>query len=188
MPVFFNNPKKQRIFTIVIFFILSIVATTIGVLTPLSTQEVADKNNAISGTRQQLLNTDTIRRTASIFQNNFLICLIMFIPVFGIMIGSIVLFSTGSVIRAEIIATYGNSVPPILGFISIFIFPYAWLEFISYSTALSETFWLFRRGLQGRWAREIINLGKLVLITAVLLATAAFMEAVILGLLSYHVS
>jgi hypothetical protein len=110
----------------------------------------------------------------------------MFIPIVGIILGSIILFNTGRLTQATIIvenATKGYNIPPILGLAVLFILPDTWLEFIAYSTALSETFWFIRRGLQGEWQREIINLFKLVLITALLLAAGAFIEAVLISIL-----
>jgi hypothetical protein len=97
----------------------------------------------------------------------------------GIVFGTIVLFNTGSVLAAQSI-TINASLPPILVFALLFFFPFTWLEFISYSTGLSESFWLIRRGLQGEWKREIKNLGKLVLITAALLAAGALIEAALI--------
>lgn len=107
----------------------------------------------------------------------------MFVPFVGIVIGTIVLFNTGSVLAAQTITLNASNVtgiPPILIFALLFVFPFVWLEFISYSTGLSESFWLIRRGLQGEWKREIKNLGKLVLITAALLAAGALIEAALI--------
>jgi len=107
----------------------------------------------------------------------------MFVPFLGIFIGTFAMFNTGSVLAAETItfnASHSTGVPPILVFAFLFVYPFAWLEFISYSTAMSEGFWLIRRGLQGEWKREIKNLGKLILITAALLAAGALIEAALI--------
>jgi len=176
----------MRIITIVIFFLFAILVTVVGVLLPLSAQEATNENNQLNQTQQQIQSMDLLRRTAAIFQNNFEICLLMFIPVAGLVLGSIALFNTGSYIQAETIVentTKGYNIPAILALALLFIFPFTWLEFISYSTAFSETFWFIRRGLEGKWRREIVNLFKLVLITAVLLAAGAFIEALLLGIL-----
>jgi len=186
MSKFWTHSKRQRVLTIVIFFVFAILATVIGILVPLSAQSAASENNALNNTQHQIHGMDLLHRTAAIFENNFEICLIMFIPVVGVILGSIVMFNTGSYIQAEIItdnATKGTNYPPILAFLVLFIFPFTWLEFISYSTAFSESFWFIRRGLQGKWVREIINLAKLVAITAVLLAAGALIEALLIGVL-----
>lgn len=177
------SSRRTRIITIVIFFLFALLVTVVGVLLPLSAQEATNENNQLSQTQQQIQSMDLLRRTAAIFQNNFEICLLMFIPVAGLALGSIALFNTGSYIQAETISTKGYNIPPILVLFALFIFPFTWLEFISYSTAFSETFWFIRRGLEDKWRQEIVNLLKLVLITAVLLAAGAFIEALLIGIL-----
>ena len=173
------SPRGRRIIIIVIFFLFAILVTIVGTLAPLSSQQIANENNELNKTQQEVLNMDFAHRTAAIFLNNFEICLLMFVPIFGVVFGSIVLFNTGSVLAAETITNNPN-LPPILVFAVLFVFPFTWLEFISYSTALSESFWLIRRGLQGEWKREIKNLGKLVLITAVLLVAGAMIESLLI--------
>jgi hypothetical protein len=176
------SPRGRRIIIIGIFFLFAILVTVVGVLAPLSSQQIADENNELNKTQQEILSMDFAHRTAAIFLNNFEICLLMFVPIVGIVIGSIVLFNTGSVLAAQTItnnASQGLNLPPILVLALLFVFPFTWLEFISYSTALSESLWLIRRGLQGEWKREIKNLGKLVLITAVLLVAGALVEALL---------
>ncbi|HVP16965.1 MAG TPA: stage II sporulation protein M [candidate division Zixibacteria bacterium] len=177
------SPRGRRIIIIGIFFLFTILVTVVGILTPMSPQQIADENNDLNKTQQQIQSMDFAHRTAAIFLNNFEICLLMFVPFIGIVIGTIVLFNTGSVLAAQTItlnASHATGFPPILVFALLFIFPFAWLEFISYSIALSESFWLIRRGLQGEWKREIKNLGKLVLITAALLAAGALIEAALI--------
>lgn len=176
MPRFYTRSKRQRILTIVIFFLLAVIVSVIGALAPLSSAEVASENNAANEKRNEVQSMDLLHRTASIFQNNFEICLLMFIPVVGVILGSLILFNTGSFVAAESIT---HNFPPVLAMLLLFIFPDTWLEMIAYSTAFSESFWFIRRGLQGKLLREIVNLGKLVLIAAVLLAAAAFLEALV---------
>lgn len=173
------SPRGRRIIIIVVFFLFAILVTVVGVLAPLSSQQIVDENNELNKTQQEIQSMDFAHRTAAIFLNNFEICLLMFVPIFGIVFGSIALFNTGSVLAAQTI-TINRSIPAILVLALLFVFPFTWLEFISYSTALSESFWLIRRGLQNEWKREIKNLGKLVLITAVLLVAGALIEAFLL--------
>jgi hypothetical protein len=179
------SPTGRRIIIIAVFFLFAILVTIVGILAPMSAQQIASENNELNSTQQQIQSMDLAHRTAAIFLNNFEICLLMFVPFLGIFIGTITLFNTGSVLAAETItynASRATSVPPILVFATLFIFPFAWLEFISYSTALSEGFWLIRRGLQGEWRHETKNLAKLILITAALLAAGALIEAAIIGM------
>jgi hypothetical protein len=180
---FWTQSKKQRILTIVIFLIFAILATAVGILAPLSQREINDKNSSLNATQQEIKGLDLPHRTIAIFYNNFLICLMMFIPVAGVAIGAIVLFNTGSYIAAQTLfenTSKGLNVPPLLVLLFLFIFPFTWFEFISYSMAFSESFWFIKRGLQGKWIRELINLGKLIAIAAILLFAGAFIEALLI--------
>jgi hypothetical protein len=84
-----------------------------------------------------------------IFGNNLLICLIMFIPAVGPIFGFYALYNTGAAIEAQIIASSTTGISPLLAFFVLFLFPFTWLEFISYSTAFAESVWLIRRSMQG---------------------------------------
>ena len=177
------SPRGRRIIIIGAFFLFAILVTIVGILAPMSSQQIANENSDLNTTQKQIQSMDLAHRTAAIFLNNFEICLLMFVPFVGIVFGTFVLFNTGSVLAAQTItlnASNNTSIPPVLVFALLFLFPFTWLEFISYSTAISESFWLIRRGLQGEWKREIKNLGKLVLITAALLAAGALIEAALI--------
>jgi hypothetical protein len=177
------SSRGRRIIIIVTFFLFTIIVTVVGIMVPQSAQQIADENGALNKTQQEIQGMDLVHRTVAIFQNNFEICLLMFVPFLGITIGTLTLFNTGNVLAAETItynASHSAGLPPILIFAFLFAYPFAWLEFIAYSTSLSEGFWLIRRGLQGEWKREIKNLGKLVLITAGLLAAGALIEAMLI--------
>jgi len=179
------SSRHGRIILIILFFVFALAITIVGVLAPLSAQQAASENQQLNTTQQNIRKLDVLHQTAAIFENNFEICLFMFIPVVGVVLGSIALFNTGSFIQAEIAtqnAANGTHFPPLLAFLLLFIFPFTWLEFIAYSTAFSESFWIIRRGVQGELPRELLNLLKLVLITAVLLLAGAVIEAVLITL------
>jgi len=179
-----TSPRGKRIVLVLILFLFAILVTVAGILTPMSAQQIKDESNQLNQTQQEILKMDFIHRTGAIFLNNFEICLLMFVPIFGLVIGAITLFNTGSVLAAQTItenAGKATQIPPLLVFAALFLFPFTWLEFISYSTALSEGLWLIRRGSQGELKREVKNLGKLILFTAALLAAGAFIEAFLIG-------
>jgi hypothetical protein len=183
MPQFWTHSKRQRIQLIIIFFVFAVLATAVGILAPLSKQEITDRNNSLNATQQKIKSLDLSHRVWAIFWNNFEICLMMFIPIVGVAIGGIVLFNTGSYIAAQTLFENNNkglSISPLLVLLFLFIFPFTWLEFISYSTAFSESFWFIKRALQGKWMRELMNLGRLILITAALLAAGALIEALLI--------
>lgn len=165
---FWNNfPSKiKRILTIVIFFFISSIITIAGVLTPLSLSDARDI--------EQEFDQITANVSAElIFGNNFMICLVMFIPVVGPIFGGYALYSTGVVIAAQSITA---GLPPLAVFLSIFIFPVVWLEFLAYSTALAESFWLFWRIFHRKIKRELVNACILISICAVILLVGAIIE------------
>lgn len=152
-------------------------ATLAGVLTPLHGEEINTRNNELEQLQTSVKDMDVLHRSASIFQNNMLICLISFIPVVGPVFGYYALYNTGVYIAAESLA---HNVSPILVILFLFVFPFTWLEFLAYSTALSESFLLIWRTIKGRGTRELVNVGVLILICAALLALGAVIEAILI--------
>ena len=102
---------------------------------------------AISDQLNQTLNEHRANNTLTyyIFQNNFLICLLMFVPIVGAALGMFILFETGIALSA-IAATQGF--PTWLAFASLVVTPVFWLEFAAYSIAMASSVWLFRRIFQ----------------------------------------
>ncbi len=111
-----------------------------------------------------------------IFGNNMMYCLVMFIPFVGPISGLYILYSTGKVLAASSSAVGVN---PMLLFLNLMTYPYAWLEYISYSLAISESIWLsfciLKYGLKG-FRAEIIQVAKSISICAVLLLVGALIE------------
>jgi hypothetical protein len=117
--------------------------------------------------------------TQFIFGNNFIIALIMFVPVLGPIVGFYALFNTGVVVSA--IAT-AEGYPVFLVFFSLVLTPVFWLEFAAYSIAISESIWLFRRITQGRGWRELKNACIFVSICAILLLLSAVVETALISI------
>jgi hypothetical protein len=173
------SPKRKRIYSTFFVLILSVLATLAGMFVQLpQDQAIAIYNQLNQTSSSPTLLTD-------IFLNNFPLCLLMFIPLAGLGIGLFILFSTGMAFRAvfDIQAASGFSssasvsgINPTTAIIvlvaagSVFI-----LEYVSYTIAMTESVWLFRRILQKRW-REVKVLGMLIGLVAVLLAVGAVVE------------
>ena len=92
------SPKRKRIYSLTFVFVLSITATLVGMLVPLSPQEA----QLISDQLNQTVSENTVKGTLipTILLNNLSLCLLMFIPLAGFAIGLFILFSTGMAIRA----------------------------------------------------------------------------------------
>jgi hypothetical protein len=164
------SPRRKRIYSTIIIFVIAVLLTIIGSLVPLSAQDAKQISNGVN----QTLTTNQANGTLPeyIFLNNFYICLLMFVPVIGPILGFLILFDTGMAMGA-IASVQGYS--PFLGFALLVITPVFWLEFTSYSIGITESIWLFRRLLQGRW-RELKNTGILIGICAILLVVGAIVE------------
>ena len=168
-----NAPTKiKRILTIATFFLLSIIITVAGTLTPLSLEEANEIEQQLEEMRESI-------NVQLIFGNNFMICLAMFIPIAGPIFGCYVLYNTGVVIAAESI-TQGLS--PLIVFVFLFVFPFTWLEFLAYSVAFAESVWLTWRIIRRKGKKEIVDACILISICAVMLLAAAIIE---LALISY---
>jgi hypothetical protein len=150
------------------------VITFAGTLMPLDTETANFLSDQIG---QTLIENDTFPSLfVAIFVNNFRLCLLMFIPVVGVAFGAFSLFSTGVAISALSIV---QGVPSGLMFLSLIIGPVFWIEFLAYSMGMTESVWLFRRLLQGRW-RELKRTILLIGIAAGLLVIGAAVEALLI--------
>ncbi len=167
------SSRRQRIITITVFFLIGIIVTSIGTLSPMTKQEADQINQQISDLRGNI-------SVQYIFGNNLLICLIMFIPVVGPIFGFYALYNTGAAVEAQMIASSTTGISPLLAFFVLFLFPFTWLEFISYSTAFAESVWLIRRSMQGLVRKEIKNAAVLIAIVTILLLIGAIIETALI--------
>lgn len=155
---------------------IALIVTSAGALTPLSVQDANSINQEIEQLRQNI-------SVQYVFGNNLMLCLPMFIPFAGPIFGLWVLYNTGVVIAAETIVV-SPQVSPLLTLLMLFIFPFTWMEFISYSTGFAGSIWLIRRGTQGLGRREIKNAAILIAIVAVVLLLAAIIEVALIQALA----
>ncbi|MEM0216644.1 MAG: stage II sporulation protein M [Candidatus Bathyarchaeia archaeon] len=171
----------RRTYIIIVFFILSIVITIFGALTPLSTDQAQQINQEMENLINILSDVGVLSKTTYIFGNNFMLCLSFFTPFVGPLIGVFVLYNTGVVIAAQ---SMSLGVSPTLTFMLLLIFPFAWMEFMAYSVAMTQslwlTMWILKRQL--RKGREIVDTCIMISICAVVLLAAAFIETMFLEL------
>jgi hypothetical protein len=83
----------------------SIIVTVAGTLTPLSYRQAESTNNDLNQVRTSAEKGPLWEGSLSIFENNFEIDLIMFIPIAGPVFGSYAMYNTGLAISAQSIDT-----------------------------------------------------------------------------------
>jgi len=175
-----SSSRFKRFITIIFFLVLSIVVTVAGILTPMSLQDAQDRSKDLNTTQQEIRSLSVWEMTLAIFENNFLICLLMFIPFVGFFIGSYVLYNTGLVIGA-VGLTSDPHISGVLIFLALFIFPFSWLEYIAYATGFSGNLWLSWRIIRRKGLWELRRTAKLIAISAGLLFAGALIEALIIA-------
>lgn len=171
------TPRRKRIYSAAFVLLVSVLATVAGMFVQLPPQEAQI-------IYEQLNKTSTSPNLATdIVVNNFSLCLLMFIPLVGLVIGLFILFSTGMAFRAvfDIQAANGldnaavsagsltatTAILMLIGIGLVFI-----LEYVSYTVAMTESVWLFRRLLQKRWSELKITLALIGLVALLLLIGA----------------
>ncbi len=170
------SSKRKRIYFILFVFIVSVIVTVVGSFVPLSQSDAATISNQLNETLRTHRSNGSL--TEYIFLNNFEICLLMFVPIIGPVLGLFILFETGVALGA-ISSVQGYPVE--LGLLSLILTPVFWLEFAAYSTAMAESIWLFRRLLQKRWL-ELKNTAILIGICAAILVVGAVVEVWLISL------
>ena len=176
------SPKRKRIYSIIFMLALSITATILGTLVQLSAQDAKQLSDSTNGIITD--NPTYPSLVGAILLNNFKICLVMFIPIFGAAFGLFVLFSTGVGIRAILDTQSASGASAAISTISpttailalAFVGLTFVLEYVSYSIGIAESIWLYRRLTQRRW-RELKNTGILIGIVAALLIIGALVES-----------
>jgi uncharacterized membrane protein SpoIIM required for sporulation len=170
------SPLRKRVILILAVLVVALVVTVIGSQSPIDEQQANQISDELNQTVTALKEQGGL--TQYIFGNNFMICLLMFVPIIGPIAGMYIMFSTGSVVGA--IATAGGY-PSILALAALLITPVAWLEFAAYATAMAESIWLFRRLLQARGVSELKKACIFISICAAILVLAAVIEVALIS-------
>jgi uncharacterized membrane protein SpoIIM required for sporulation len=164
------SSKRKRIYSTIIILVIGVFLLVIGSLVKISPQDATQLTNRLNQTLPS--HQFSASNVEIIFSHNLYICLLEFVPVIGPVWGFLSFFATGIGISA--IASV-KGYPLLLVLLNLAILPHTWLEFASYSIAITESIWLFRRLLQGRW-RELKNTAILIGLCAILLLIAAVIE------------
>jgi len=170
------TPKREGIWatriskrlTVIIVFVILIAITFVGVNSQVDPPEAG----SIVEEMEKIVPSLQL-----IFGNNFMHCLIMFTPVLGPVWAGYVLYSTGWGLAA---LGYVKGISPNLLFAVIFLSPHAWLEYLAYALAVSQSIWLVLMARRHQFRAELKNLYKMVTVCALILLLAAFIEMLLI--------
>jgi hypothetical protein len=170
-------------------FIIAVLATVIGSLIPVDPATAKILSDQLNQTVTQGTTNGTL--IPDIFINNCTLCLLMFIPLVGAGLGLFILYSTGQAFRAvfEIQAASGaatasaTNISPTTAILALVLIGVVFLlEYVSYTIAITESVWLFRRLLQNRWKVELKYLLISVGVVTLLLIIGAIVETYTLSI------
>ncbi len=170
---------SKRVIVMMIFYLISFLSTLAGSISDIDSVEARSLVREIEELRNLILKTPEIG-TVTIFGNNMIHCLSMFIPVFGLIRGLYVLYLTGRALAALGLVYNSN---PVNLVVTTFIFPHALMEYLAYSIALSEGFWLIYVIVKGgveSFKHELNNTAKAISISNIVLFLAAVVEMYII--------
>lgn len=168
------SPRRKRLLSIIAVLIVVVIITGLGTLVPVTKEDANQIYQQVNQTDNVLNEQGAFALTSLIFGNNLLICLLMFVPLIGPLLGLVILFGTGTNIAGLALAT---NIPTGLYLFVLLITPHTWLEFVAYAVAMSASVWLFMRIIQGRgWQELKKNTTKFIVVSVLFLVAAAFVE------------
>jgi len=156
------------------FLMLLLVITVIAISSSLPMNE-----NQSSDILRDFENNLPEIDTQPILANNFFIASIMMIPIFGLAIGVMVLQTTGIFIAATGISV---DIPGIFLLLSLLVFPFTWLEFISYAAAMTQSVFLILGLSRKNLKKELMRTIFLLITIFIMLLIAAFIETILIYL------
>jgi len=174
-PRFWNStsPRRKRLMTIVMVFIVSAIMMGISTLTPLSRQSADSIFKHVNETVSTAKDSGNLLQY--IFGNNLMITIMMLIPFIGPFLGFYAFYNTGVAIEATSIV---KSYPPLAVYVSLWLTPVAWLEFAAYSTAIAASLWLTWRIMHQGARHELVNTSKFLSVCTLILLLGAIIETI----------
>ncbi|BBL46721.1 hypothetical protein [Metallosphaera sedula] len=165
----------MNITRIKIYFILLIVNVTLLFVvaalpsSPQVGQQIMNSLNSTVSPSQGLVGMGT-----SIAGHNFFLSLFMSLPFVGIPVGLFIMADTGYAFSAigSFEGVPGVSLPTLEAFL-----PFFWMEFVSYSAMMTESYFMTKAILDGNWRRELPNYALVIGLVAVTLMVSGFVEA-----------
>jgi len=169
---FWGVEKSLTAYLILLFLAASFISTFLGAATPVTQAEAEE-------IYEEFLESSKYVSTAQfIFGNNFLHCFLMFIPAVGPPYGLYVMYNTGIMLKLLAVA---QGIDVFVALLGIFLFPFAWMEYVAYALAMSQSVSLLRKVLRREAKPELVRTCVWVTVCAVILLVAAVMEALLIA-------
>lgn len=160
---------QTRTIIFLVTLLLCFTATVFGALAEVDPLEASNIKREMD-TLEAAIKTVGVQ---VIFGNNFMHTLVMFVPIVGPGWGFFVLYNTGRVFAA--IATTMKMNPIILLSLTL-LYPFAWMEYISYALAISESFILAYSIAKHGFKNELRTMSVILAICSIILLLAAIIE------------
>ena len=172
-PSIWGDALEIRIISLAVIFILCVLSTLSGALAKISVEDANKMNREL----EELRNSVSASAVQTIFGNNYMHTLIMFIPIAGPGWGFYVLHNTGRFIAAISVIERVN---PVLLTFTLFLYPFTWMEYISYTLAISESIMLTYSIFKRTFKSEFIKMSIIAFSCAVILLLAALIETALM--------
>jgi len=160
---------RTRVIVFLAVLFLCFISTILGTLARVNLTEALRIERDVENLRTAI----RVVGVQVIFGNNFMYTMIMFVPVIGPGWGFFILYNTGRVIAA--IAAI-NRVNPIFLLSLLFLQMHAWMEYVSYSLAISESLILTYSIIKRSFKNELKNMSVILTICSIILLLAAIIE------------
>ncbi len=185
---------KWRLLLLVLGLVAFSATLFLGSVTPVTRKFAQDTNNSVSSAIPS--NATLLEITSAIFQNNFKIALFGFIPILGLLILLFIGFGTGLAFSGDALLRTTPQTPitgPELVFATM-LFPFFFWELAGYALTMMEGIIITRGLIKGNRIERFIAPGHfrdgelfkaliILLMTAIVLIIAAFMESYLIVLL-----
>ena len=160
--------KNLFFFNLFLLFFIGLIGSSVS----LESNEINNILNQVN----QIIPKDI--NVISIFLNNFIIALIMIIPIIGLLFAITTIYQTGMVFAAA--ASIENLSGTLL-YVVTALTPFFWLEFITYAANITQGIFIFLALLKKQLTNEITRTIIIITISFSFLFMGSIIEMVFIG-------
>ena len=174
-----SNKEFSRVKIVAIMFIVLLLSFIISFLYPLDKKTAYLLSKESKEEIEKEINGKSVHEMAiSISLHNFMISLLMIVPLLGVFLGAAIMINTGIVANALIISQgISSTMGKIFISLGLLFQPFTLLEIFSYSLMTSESYFLFKAIKKKKYNELLITILIIVLSYSILLL-AGTIEAI----------